>query len=122
MAKAGDGKDRSSRRRRHNLLQKRVSDAELAAFCKRAQDKGFADHREYMAALIRGHAEIERRDRQELIRALGELGKQASNINQIAHAINSGRVNTLAPENIEVIEEARAAIAGAAAVIRDALQ
>lgn len=75
-----------------------------------------------MAALIRGHAEIERRDRQELIRALGELGKQASNINQIAHAINSGRVNTLAPENIEVIEEARAAIAGAAAVIRDALQ
>lgn len=103
-------------------MQKRVSDAELAVFCERAYAAGFADHREFLTAFIRGRVEIERRDRQELIRALGELGKQASNINQIAHAINSGRVNTLAPENIEVIEEARAAIAGAAAVIRDALQ
>ena len=52
MARAGDGKQRSNRRRRHNLLQQRVDDEELAGFIARARKAGYEDHREFHGALI----------------------------------------------------------------------
>jgi hypothetical protein len=118
MARAGDGRKRSDSRKRHNLLQKRVNDDELAGFITRARQAGFQDHRTYHDALISGDAGFDRRERHDLLRILGELGKQGSNLNQLAHAVNSGRVTVLSSNDLRVIHEARAAVENAAAAIR----
>ncbi|WP_139257489.1 plasmid mobilization relaxosome protein MobC [Natronohydrobacter thiooxidans] len=118
MARAGDGKKRSDSRKRHNLLQKRVNDAELAGFIARARKAGFQDHREYHDALISGDVGFDRRQRCDLLRILGELGKQGSNLNQLAHAVNSGRITALSADDLRVIHEARTAVENAAAQIR----
>lgn len=118
MARTGDGKTRSSRRRRHNLLQKRVSDEELARFIDRAHSAGFNDHRAYHFALICGDAGFDRRERHDLLRILGELGKQGSNLNQLAYAVNAGRLSALSADDRRVIREARAEVERAAAQIR----
>lgn len=122
MAEAGDGKERSSRRRRHHLLQKRVNDGELAAFIERAHDAGFSDHRDYLAALIYGDADFDRRERRDMIRILGELGKHGSNLNQIAHSINSGRVTNLSDDDLKMIQAARDAVDDTAAMLKEALK
>ena len=121
MARAGDGKKRSSERRRQHTLQKRLNDRELASFIKRTRDAGFDDHRDYLSAIILGNEGFERQDRTALIRALGELGKHGSNLNQIAHAINSGRVSSLSIADSEVIESARASVEEVASQIREIL-
>lgn len=118
MARAGDGKGRSDRRRRHNLLQKRVDDDELEGFIKRAHKAGFSDHREYHGALICGDVGFDRRERHDLLRIHGELGKQGSNLNQIAFAINAGRLTTLSADDLRVIDQARIAVENAAAQLR----
>ena len=102
-------------------FQKRVDADELAAFKKRARDAGFDDHRDYLSALIQGTEGFERQDRTALIRALGELGKHGSNLNQIAHSINAGKVSALSATDIKVIENARASVEGVAAQIREML-
>lgn len=122
MAKAGDGKERSGRRRRHHILQKRVDDDELARFIERSHDAGFTDHRDYLAALIAGDEGFDRRERLDLIRILGELGKQGSNLNQIAHGINAGRVTGITPDDIKKIEAAKMAVEGLGDQIRRVLQ
>ena len=121
MAKTGDGKKRSSQRRRQHTLQKRLNGRELASFIKRARDAGFDDHRDYLSALIAGKEGFERQDRTALIRALGELGKHGSNLNQIAHAINSGRVSTLSIADRQVIESAGASVEEVASQIKEIL-
>lgn len=121
MARAGDGKSRSSSRRRHNLLQKRVGDEELDGFVARAHAAGFQDHRDYHAALISGDAGFERRERHDLLRILGELGKQGSNLNQLAYAVNAGRLTAFTADDLRVIEEARIAVEAASAQIRSLL-
>ena len=110
MARAGDGKQRSNRRRRNNLLQQRVDDEELDRFIARAHAAGFQDHRAYHAALICGEAEIDRRERHDLLRIKGELGKQGSNLNQLAYA-----------NDLRVIQDALAAVEQASAEIRTLL-
>ncbi len=122
MARTGDGKARSSRRRRHNLLQKRLNDPELAGFVARAHAAGFQDHRDYHAALISGDAGFERRERHDLLRILGELGKQGSNLNQLAYAVNAGRLTAFTADDLRVIEEARIAVEAASAQIRTLLR
>lgn len=122
MAKAGDGKERSDKRKRGNILQKRVNDGELAAFIERAHDAGFPDHRDYLAALIFGEAGFDRRERQHLIKILGELGKHGSNLNQIAHAANSGKITSLSQDDLRMIDESRTAIQTLGAEIREALK
>lgn len=118
MAQAGDGKQRSNRRRRNNLLQQRVDDEELDRFIARAHAAGFQDHRAYHAALICGEAEIDRRERHDLLRIKGELGKQGSNLNQLTYAVNAGRLTALTADDRRVIDEARIAVETAAAQIR----
>ena len=122
MAKAGDGQERSDKRRRHHLLQKRVDGDELARFIERAHDAGFLDHRDYLGAFVYGEIEIDRRERHDLIRILGELGKHGSNLNQIAHAANSGKITALSANDLRMIEDTRAAIKVLGSQIREALK
>lgn len=122
MATAGDGKERSSKRARQNILQKRLNDAELVSFKKRAAEAGFPDHRDYLAALIFGEAGFDRRERLDVIKVLGELGKHGSNLNQIAHAINSGKITALSDDDLRMIEDARTAVDDAAAMLKEALK
>jgi len=121
MARAGDGKARSNRRRRHNLLQKRVDDEELDRFIARALAAGFHDHRDFHAALISGDAGFDRRERHDLLRIHGELGKQGSNLNQLAYAVNAGRITALSADDLRVIHDALDAVEKASAEIRGLL-
>ena len=118
MARAGDGKQRSNRRRRHNLLQQRVDDEELAGFIARARKAGYEDHREFHSALIYGDAGFDRRERHDLLRIHGELGKQGSNLNQLAYAVNAGRLTALSADDRRVIDQTRIAVETATALIR----
>jgi len=122
MARAGDGKQRSNRRRRNNLLQRRVDDDELDRFIARAHAAGFQDHREFHAALLSGDAGFDRRERHDLLRIKGELGKQASNLNQLAHAVNAGRIAALSADDLRMIDQARLAVEAATALIRTLLR
>lgn len=121
MARAGDGGERSSKRRRGHILSKRVDADELAAFKKRARDAGFDDHRAYLSALILGKEGFEKQDRTALIRALGELGKHGSNLNQLAHSINAGKVSALSASDIDLIRSARASVEDVASQIKEIL-
>jgi|GEM_PF-6110392 hypothetical protein len=121
MARAGDGKERSSHRRRHNLLQKRVNDEELAGFIERAHHAGFQGYTDYLGALISGDAGFDRRERHDLLRIQGELGKQGSNLNQLTYAVNSGRLTAITADDLRVIEGARIAVEQATALIRTLL-
>ena len=118
MARAGDGKQRSNRRRRHNLLQQRVDDEELAGFIARARKAGYEDHREFHGALISGDAGFDRRERHDLLRIHGELGKQGSNLNQLAYAVNAGRLTALSADDRRVIDQTRIAVEQATALLR----
>ena len=118
MARAGDGKQRSNRRRRNNLLQQRLDDEELDRFIARALAAGYQDHRAYHAAFIYGQAEIDRRERHDLLRIHGELGKQGSNLNQLAYAVNAGRLTAVSADDRRVIDQTRIAVETATALIR----
>lgn len=118
MARAGDGKQRSNRRRRNNLLQQRVDDDELDRFVARAHAAGFQDHRDFHAALISGDAGFDRRERHDLLRIHGELGKQGSNLNQLAYAVNAGRITALSADDMRIIHDTIAAVEQASAEIR----
>ena len=122
MARAGDKEKRSNKRRRPHLLQKRLSDDELAALIEKAHEAGYSSWKDYFNALIKGDVEFDRRERHDLIRILGELGKQGSNVNQIAHAINAGRISRLSPDDIRKIENARITIQEVGFQIRQALK
>jgi hypothetical protein len=121
MARVGDGKARSNRRRRQNLLQKRVDDDELDRFIARARKSGYEDHRDFHAALISGDAGFDRRERHDLLRIHGELGKQGSNLNQLAYAVNAGRITALSADDLRVIHDALDAVEKASAEIRGLL-
>ncbi len=118
MARAGDGEQRSNRRRRQNLLQKRVDDDELEDFIKRARKAGYEDHRDFLDALISGEAGFDRRERHDLLRIKGELGKQGSNLNQLTFAVNAGRLTVMSADDRRVIDQARIAVETAAEQIR----
>lgn len=114
MANAGDKKTRSNRRRATAMVQKRVTPEQKAAFEARARDAGYDSGHAYLEAFILGREAIARRDRENLVRILAELGKQGSNLNQLARAINSGRIANLSANQLQdvisVIITARSAV------------
>lgn len=118
MARAGDGKQRSSRRRRNNLLQRRVDDDELDRFIARAHAAGFQDHREFHGAFISGDVGFDRRERHDLLRIKGELGKQGSNLNQLTHAVNEGRITVMSADDMRIIHATLAAVEQVSTEIR----
>ncbi|MEO3480300.1 hypothetical protein AAFO90_21875 [Phaeobacter sp. CAU 1743] len=95
-----------------------MDDWELAAFIARAREAGFQDHRDYHAAFVFGEAELDRRERHDLLRIKGELGKQGSNLNQLTYAVNAGRLTALTADDRQVIDRARIAVETAAEQIR----
>lgn len=120
MARPGDRKPRSNARRTTERLTKRITKDQMRRFEIRAEIAGFDTAQDYLTALILGDADnrIRRRD---AIRLLGHLGKIGSNLNQIARAINSGRVIALGPAEQRVIEEMRDAVEAIGRDIRASL-
>lgn len=110
MARAGDGKQRSNHRRKNNLLQQRVDDEELDRFIARARRAGFQSHRDYHAAFVFGDVELDRRERHDLLRIKGELGKQGSNLNQLTHAVNAGRLTVMSADDMRIIHATLTAV------------
>lgn len=96
------------------MVQKRVTPEQKAAFEARARAAGYDSGRAYLEAFILGHEAIARQDREDLVRILAELGKQGSNLNQLARAINSGRNANLSPKQLQdvigIIISARSAV------------
>lgn len=122
MVKAGDGKQRSDRRKRNQFLQKRVSNDELTAFKERAFDAGFNDHRDYLTAFIFGEIEIDRRELHDLIYVLRELEKHARNLNQLAHTVDTGTLSSLTTDKMTLIKDTRVALQAATSLIREKLE
>lgn len=118
MARAGDGKQRSNRRKRQHLLQKRVDNDELNDFISRARKAGFQNHRDFLGALISGEAGFDRRERHDLLRIKGELGKQGSNLNRLIYAVNAGRITSLSADDMRIIHATLAVVEQASAEIR----
>lgn len=125
MVKAKDGQPRSEKRRATATVQKRVTPAQKAAFEARARDQGYETGSAYLEAFILGRETVARRDRQDLIKILGELGKQGSNLNQLARAVNEGRITNLSPDQLKwvvaEINSARSAVMTCAQELRDRL-
>jgi hypothetical protein len=92
MARAGDRKPRSNQRRRNIVLSMRVSEEELADFDDTARKNGFDDHKEYLVAFIRGRAHLRYKQNTELREFVWQLSKIGTNINQIARAVNKGKL------------------------------
>lgn len=122
MAKAGDGKPRSNKRRTTHQLYKRVTAEELRAFKKRAGDAGFEDHREYLGAFVLTGSGFDRDIRRTLIAGLGQLGKIGSNVNQIAKAVNEGRLSRLSGEELHLLKRSLEAVEAVAAEVRKMLK
>lgn len=121
MARAGDGKPRSEKRKREHLVQKRVNDEELSRFIERAHVAGFEHHNDFLSAFILGDVEIERRERRELTKILGELGKQGSNLNQLLTAVHSGQISTLSDDELQAVRDTQAEIKAAGDLLRSIL-
>lgn len=122
MARALDGKPRSDRRQRHYRLTKRVTVAELRDFQIRAAEAGFANHQDYLTALVVGDIALKKAQRKDAITALGHLGKIGNNINQLAKAANQGRISHLDERAGASLERAIKKIEHHARAIREALK
>ncbi|WP_223641399.1 plasmid mobilization protein [Rhodobacter sp. TJ_12] len=113
MAKVGDGKVRSEKRRATCRLSKRVTASELKAFADRAKEAGFENPQEFLSALVLGNTAQTNFNKRDMTLILGHLGKIGSNINQIAKHFNSGKIKNaddadLAPMSAAIIETAAA--------------
>lgn len=111
MARVGDGKGRSEKRRATCRLSKRVTASELKAFAGRAQEAGFENPQEFLSALILGNTAQANFNKRDMTLILGHLGKIGSNINQIAKHFNSGNIKNardvnLAPMSAAIVETA----------------
>jgi hypothetical protein len=95
-----------------------VDDEELERFIARAHEAGFHDHRDFHAALIFGDAGFDRRERHDLLRIKGELGKQGSNLNQLTYAVNAGRLTILSADDMRIIRATLCTVEQTAAEIR----
>lgn len=122
MARAGDGKARSDRRLATARLSKRVTPAQLADFERRAREAGFKSGQEYLSAFVVGAVQMTVEHRKIGIKALGELGKIGSNINQIAKACNEGRVKHIDPVTAQELSDATIMIEKLGQEIRDSLR
>lgn len=105
MARAGDGKPRSEKRRATHRISKRVTETEWNAFQSRARAEGFESGQEFLNALILGETEVRNIQRRDLTVILGHIGKLGSNINQIARHLNSGKINKVRLEDMKLIAD-----------------
>lgn len=121
MVKAGDGKPRSDNRRKEHRLSKRVTEEELEAFRIRAENAGFDKASDYLGAFVLGDTHLHAANRKTAIEALGELGRLGNNINQIAKAVNQGRLQ-LETKDIRTLDETRNLIEQLGQEIREALR
>jgi hypothetical protein len=122
MAQAGDGKIRSERRRATHRLSKRVTQEEFQEFHIRSAEAGFEDAQDYLSAFIAGDIRLRAASRKDAIKALGELGKIGSNINQLAKAGNEGRIPHLDDRAAVALENATLLIEQLGEKIREALK
>lgn len=122
MVVAGDGKYRSNKRKTTHQLSKRVTYDQFSDFEDRAEEAGFPDYQSYLTAFILGKVEIDTAQKRDIVRSLGHLGKIGSNLNQIAAAVNSGKLNSLEPDQIKTIDEILDAIEELGEEIREALK
>ena len=98
-------------RQRGKLLQIRVTAAELAEIEAQAEAAELTSASYARSVLLSAPAPRARRrpavQTQEVARLLGELGKVGSNLNQIAHAVNTGQA--IAPNVLaDAIDDVRA--------------
>lgn len=119
MARAGDGKPRSSKRRSNCVLRKRVTEAQRQEFAERAIRAGYGTAQEYLSAFITGDVGAD--VRQDMRLSLGHLGKIGSNVNQIAHSLNAGE-SVSAKLILAEINQTNAALERLASEIRAALK
>ena len=122
MARAGDGKPRSNKRRASRQLYKRVTEAQFDAFNARARDAGYPDAPSYLGAFVLAGVDLDTTTRREIIRILGQLGKIGSNINQIAKAANEGRIRYLDEETADTLARMRAEVVALGEDLREKLR
>lgn len=121
MAKAGDGAPRSNRRKATQRLCRRVTPEAEERFKARAAAAGFANAQDYLSSFIDGDIRLNAAIRTDLRHTLGELGKIGSNINQIAKAVNEGRIRSIDAHTTESLEALRKKIKVFSDEIREAL-
>lgn len=121
MAKAGDGAPRSNKRQATRRLARRVTPEAEQRFKARAAAAGFANAQDYLASFIDGDIQLNAAIREDLKHALGELGKIGSNINQIAKAVNEGRIRSIDAHTTESLKSLRKKIVEFGDEIRRAL-
>lgn len=122
MAKAGDGKPRSNKRRTPFRLTKRVTQEDLDAFKRRAAAAGFDSAQNYLSAFVLGDIQLRVAKRQDATRAIGQLGAIGNNINQLARAANEGRIHSLDAQAGETLDQMRREIESLGRKIREAVQ
>jgi len=87
---------RPTKTRRNRIIQFRCSDAEHAEILRRADRAGYPPGTFARACVLGSPGPRAQRlpptNKHLLIKLLGQLGKIGSNINQIARAINSGKI------------------------------
>jgi aconitase B len=103
MAKAGDGKARSDKRRAKHRFGVRVTDDARERFEARAHAAGLSSQ-DYLRAFVDGDVHLHLAERNDAIRLLGEIGKIGSNVNQLAKAVNQGRIKTLDADAGRILE------------------
>lgn len=102
------------------MYQRRVDPEVREDFENRARQAGFENGNAMIDALICGKIRIDNRQRAELARFLGHLGKMGSNLNQIAHKLNSGQVIALSSEP-DLLDKILHEVRELAAEVRQAL-
>lgn len=112
--------DKTEKRKRNRLIQCRCDDAEYAQ-AKRLADRAGFTLGAYTRACVLGSPgpraqRLPTTNKKELIRLLGELGKNGSNLNQLARAVNSGQI-----PRVKAIERACEAFSDMRADVRRAL-
>lgn len=110
MAKAGDGKPRSSKRRATKHVTKRMTPEAFADLERRAEQAGYPSGKAFLDAFVLGDAHLTENRKRDLRRALGHLGKVGSNLNQLAHQANKGTLRGIGPDERRIIEETAAAV------------
>ncbi|MFD2174308.1 MobC family plasmid mobilization relaxosome protein [Rhodobacter lacus] len=122
MARTGDGKPRSEKRRATYRISKRVSADEWSAFQERARAEGFESWQEFLSALVLEKTEVRNIQKRDLTLMLGHIGKIGSNINQIARHLNSGKMKAVSAEEMKLIADIPDQLDSFGRAIRDMLK
>lgn len=122
MARPGDQKRRSETRQKTEFVQKRVTPEQKAEFEERALAAGFSSAQDYLAAFVLGEIEMNVREERDLRKLLGHVGKMGSNLNQLAHAVNAGRLKELGAGEARLLSDIDAGLKATRTTIRKAFE